>query len=147
MIQMKLSGAESLLRKFEEIKLDMADAFAAGLVAGAGPVVNDAKRNAPIKTGNLMRSYHIGTKGRNITEPQATNGAPQMVSQAGVALVAEALRRGQEAEVLAGTDVVYAPPQEFLHKPHLRPALEKNRDEINAEAKRAVQMVIKRASG
>lgn len=145
MFQMKLTGEKELLAKFEEIKLGMANAFAAALVAGANPVINATKRNAPVKTGNLMRSYHIGTKERNITEPQATDGAPQMVSQAGVAVVADMLRRSRKAEVLAGTDVEYAPPQEFLYKPHLRPALEANRDEVTAEAKRAVQMMVKRA--
>jgi len=146
MISMKLTGEKELLAKFEKIKLDMADTFAAALVAGAGPVINATKQNCPIKTGTLMRSYHIGTKTRNITEPQATNGAPQIASKGGVALVADELRRSRSAEILVGTDVVYAPPQEFLHKPHLRPALESNRGEVNAEVKRAVEMMVRKAS-
>lgn len=146
MISMKLTGEKELLAKFEKIKLDMADTFAAALLAGAGPVINATKQNCPIKTGTLMRSYHIGTKTRNITEPQATNGAPQIASKGGVALVADELRRSRSAEILVGTDVVYAPPQEFLHKPHLRPALESNRGEVNAEVKRAVEMMVRKAS-
>jgi len=146
MFTMKVTGVEKLQAKFEVIKLDMAETFAAALVAGAGPVVNATKQNAPVKTGNLMRSYHVGTKARNITEPQATDGAPQPVSKGGVAIVADTLRRGRRAEVMVGTDVVYAPVQEFLHKPHLRPALESNRGEVNAEVKRAVKMMIKRAT-
>lgn len=145
MIKMELKGEKELLRKLEQIKLDMANLFATALVVGAFPVSNAAKDNAPYKTGNLMRSYHIGTRTRDITRPQATGGEPQTPAPSGIALVEEALRRGRTAEVLVGTDVVYAPPQEFLHKPHLRPALESNRDEVHQEARRAVQSMIRNA--
>lgn len=149
MIQMKITGAKELQRKFEQIKLDMAEAYAVALIASANPVVNTTKRNTPIKTGNLMRSYHIGMKERDITAPQpeGDGAAPREMPVAGgsVQLIADKLRRGRTVEVLIGTDVVYAPPQEFLYKPHLRPALESNRDEVNAEARRAVQMMIKKA--
>lgn len=147
MIQMRLTGAAELEAKFAEIRLDMARTLAAALIAGAQVIINATKEAAPVKTGNLMRSYHIGTVGRNITEPQATDGAPQPVSAAGVAAVADMLRRSREARVLEGTDVEYAPPQEFLHKPHLRPALEGNRAEVRAEVRRAIVMMIRKAAG
>jgi len=150
MISMKLTGEKALLAKFEKIKLDMANMFAAALVAGAGPVVNGTKRDCPIKTGNLMRSYHVGTKKRNITlpQPKGDGKVPRSTPAApgGIKLVADELRRSRSATVLVGTDVVYAPPQEFLHKPHLRPALESNRGEVNAEVKRAVAMMIRKES-
>jgi len=151
MFTMKVTGVEKLQAKFAAIKLDMAETFAAALVAGANPVVNATKQNCPAiaprnSTGNLRRSYHIGTKQRNITEPQATDGAPQIPSRGGIAGVADTLRRGRKAEVLVGTDVVYAPVQEFLYTPHLRPALESNRGEVNAEVKRAIKMMLKRAT-
>ena len=146
MIKMRVTGVKELMAVFERLKLDMAKTYAAALVAGANPVVNATKQNAPVKTGTLMRSYHIGTKERNITEPQATDGAPQPVSRAGVAAVAEELGRGRTVAVLVGTDVEYAPPQEFLYTPHLRPALESNRVEVKAEVRRAVQMMIRKAA-
>jgi len=146
MFAMKVTGVEKSQAKFEAIKLDMAETFAAALIAGAGPVVNTTKQTVKVVSGTLMRSYHIGTKTRNITEPQATDGAPQPVSKGGVAVVADTLRRGRTAEVLVGTDVVYAPVQEFLYTPHLRPALESNRGEVNAEVKRAIKMMLKRAA-
>ena len=150
MFTMKVTGVEKLQAKFEKIKFDMAEMYAAALLAGAGPVVNATKNNAPVITGNLMRSYHIGTSKRNITQiqPKSDGTVPrEMPAVAGsVALVADILRRGRRAEVMVGTDVVYAPVQEFLHKAHLRPALESNRGEVNAEVKRAVKMMLKRAA-
>jgi hypothetical protein len=146
MIKMRVTGVKELQAKFERIKLDMADTYAAALVAGAYPVINATKNGAPYKSGTLRRSYHIGTKSRDITKPQAADGMPQPVSRGGVAVVADGLRRGRTVEVLVGTDVEYAPPQEFLHKPHLRPALEANRGEVRAEVRRAIQMMIKKAT-
>jgi len=62
-----------------------------------------------------------------------------------VQAVAIALEKAGKANILAGTDVVYAPVQEFLHKAFLRPALDNNRKEVDDEVKRAVAMVIKAA--
>jgi Bacteriophage HK97-gp10, putative tail-component len=145
MFKMELRGEKKLLETLRQLKIDGAKAMAGALIAGALPVVNAAKDKAPYKTGNLMRSYHVGTKTRDITAPQATDGAPQIPAAGAVTSLASELERGRKAEVLVGTDVVYAPPQEFLHKPHLRPALEENRDKVNAEAKRAIQSMIKNA--
>jgi len=144
MIRMEVKGADKLMAKFEKIKAEMYKGFGAALLAGAFPVSNDAKENAPYLTGNLRRSYHIGTKTRDITKPQATDGAYQPVDMSAVSQVANSLKTRGKAEILVGTDVVYAPPQEFLHKPHLRPALDNNRKEVNDEVKRAVQMLVKK---
>ena len=62
MIRMEVRGAKELQAKFEQIKADMHKGFAAALLAGAFPVSNAAKDGAPYVTGNLRRSYHIGTK-------------------------------------------------------------------------------------
>ena len=150
MFTMKVTGVEKLQAKFEKIKFDMAEMYAAALLAGAGPVINTTKQTVKVVSGNLMRSYHIGTSKRDITQKQpdsdGTEPREMPVLAGSVALVADTLRRGRRAEVMVGTDVVYAPVQEFLHKPHLRPALESNRGEVNAEVKRAIKMMIKRAA-
>ena len=150
MIKMQVTGVKELQAKFERIKLDMANTYAAALLAGVNPVINTTKNTVKVVTGNLMRSYHIGTKKRDITQkqPDSDGTAPrEMPALPGsVPLIADELRRGRTVEVLVGTDVVYAPPQEFLHKPHLRPALEANRGEVRAEVRRAIQMIIKKAT-
>ena len=146
MIEMRVTGAEELKAKFAQIKADMWKGFGAALLAGAFPVSNAAKELAPYLTGNLRRSYHIGTPTKDITKPQGTDGAPQTPDMSAVSTIGETLRKTGKAQVLVGTDVVYGPVQEFLHKPHLRPALDNNRAEVEAETKRAVKMVLDKAS-
>jgi len=67
MIEMKVTGADTLMTKFEAIKADMYKGLAAALVAGGFVVTNDAKRLAAYLTGNMRRSIHLGTETRDIT--------------------------------------------------------------------------------
>ena len=145
MIEMKVEGTATMLAKFKQIKAEMYKGFAAALLAGSFPVSNAAKTNAAYVTGNMRRSIHVGTKDRDITKPQATDGAPQIPDMSVVATVARDLQTTGKAKILAGTDVEYAPVQEFLHKAFLRPALDNNRKEVEDEVKRAVKMVIEKA--
>ena len=157
MIEMKVTGGAELMKKFQSIKAEMYKGFGAALLAGSFPVSNAAKELAPKKSGNLARSIHIGTKTKNITEPQPdADGLTmrQMPADMGaVATVGNSLKNTGKAEVLIGTDVVYAGVQEFTeydHKigfsPYLRPAIDSNRKEVEDEVKRAVKMVIAKAS-
>ena len=158
MIEMKVTGADTLMKKFQSIKAEMYKGFAAALLAGSFPVSNAAKELAPKLSGNLARSIHIGTKEKNITEPQPDSDGlvmRQMPADMGtVATVGNSLKNTGKAEVLVGTDVDYAMVQEFTedlkHKrgfsPYLRPALDNNRKEVHDEVKRAVKMVIDKAS-
>ena len=145
MIRMEVRDADKLMAKFEQIKADMYKGLAAALVAGGFVVTNDAKELAAYLTGNMRRSIHLGTETRDITKPQATDGAPQIPDMSVVATVARDLQTTGKAKILAGTDVEYAPVQEFLHKAFLRPALDNNRKEVEDEVKRAVKMVIEKA--
>ena len=146
MIRMEVKGANELMAKFEKIKADMYKGFAAALLAGAFPVSNDAKTNAAYLTGNMRRSIHIGTKTKDITKPQGSDGAAQQADMSVVGSVANKLKTTGKAELLVGTDVVYAPVREFLHKAFLRPALDNNKQEVRDEVKRAVKMVIDKAA-
>ena len=150
MIEMKVTGADTLMKKFQAIKADMYKGLAAALLAGSFPVSNAAKTNAAYVTGNMRRSIHVGTKTRDITQPQPDSDGltiRQMpADMSAVATVANRLKTTGKAEVLVGTDVVYAPTQEFLHKAFLRPALDNNKQEVQDEVKRAVKMVIDKAS-
>ena len=158
MIQMKVTGANELMAKFEKIKAAMYKGFAAALVAGAFPVSNDAKRLAPKLSGNLARSIHIATKKADITMPQPkSDGLTIKHTEASLAgreidSIASKLRSKGKAEVLVGTNVVYARVQEYTaahHKigtsPYLRPALDNNKAEVKAEIQRAVKMIIDKA--
>ena len=157
MIEMKVTGADTLMKKFQAIKADMYKGLAAALLAGSFPVSNAAKELAPKKSGNLARSIHIGTPTGNITEPQPDSDGlnmRQMPASAGeVAKVGKLLEKTGLAIVLVGTDVDYAMTQEFIrvsHKigfsPYLRPALDNNREAVQAETRLAVKMVIAKAS-
>jgi len=146
---LEVRGVKELQAAFDAIKADMYEGLAAALLAGAMPVNNAAKTLAPYKTGNLMRSYHVGLDDRDITAPQNDAEAAPRMTPAEPGAVREMARRLRErgiVRVLVGTDVEYAPVQEFLNKPHLRPALEQNRGEVQQEVNRAIAQVIKKAA-
>ena len=157
MIEMRVTGAEELKKKFAQIKADMWKGFGAALLAGAFPVSNAAKELAPKKSGNLARSIHIGTLTGNITEPQPKSDGltmRQMPVDAGkVAEVGQILKKTGFAVVLVGTDVEYAGVQEFSEglkheigfTPYLRPALDNHRMDVQTETRLAVAMVVKKA--
>ena len=145
MIRMKLDGAKELKAKFEAIKKDMFEALAAGLVAGGFPILNATKDGAPYLSGNLARSYHMGTESQEVTPPQVTDTSPQPVNRSAVAAMAADLRKTGKTKLLIGTDVEYAPPQEFIYTPHLRPALDGHRKDVPIEASRAIKQVIQKA--
>jgi len=118
LIRMEVRGTEQLKAKFGQIKAEMYKGFAAALLAGAFPVSNAAKTNAPWVTGNLRRSIHIGTKTEDITPPQPDSDGltiRQMPAIPGaVTKVGDKLKKTGKAEILVGTDVVYARIEEFL---------------------------------
>ena len=149
MIEMRVTGAEELKKKFAQIKADMWKGFGAALLAGAFPVSNAAKEKCRKLTGNCARSIHIGSLTGDITAPQPKSDGltmRQMPANAGeVAKVGKLLEKTGFAVVLVGTDVVYAPTQEFLHKPYLRPALDNHRMDVQTETRLAVAMVVKKA--
>ena len=158
MIEMKVTGADTLMKKFQEIKADMYKGFGAALLAGAFPVSNAAKELAPKLSGNLARSIHIGTPTKDITKPQPKSDGLTMrqmpADMSAVSSVGNTLKATGKAEVLVGTDVEYAGVQEFSEglkheigfTPYLRPAIDNNRKEVEDEVKRAVKMVLDKAS-
>ena len=150
MIEMRVTGAEELKAKFAQIKADMWKGFGAALLAGAFPVSNAAKEKCRKLTGNCARSIHLGTDDGDITPIQPASDGLSMrqmpVIQGAVDKVGRKLKTTGKAAVLCGTDVVYAPNIEFLIEAFLRPALDENRGEVEADTKRAVKMVLDKAS-
>ena len=158
MIRMEVRGADKLMTKFKQIKAEMYKGFAAALVAGAFPVSNDAKRLAPKLSGNLARSIHIATKTADITKPErkgSGGGAEAGIrSTREIQRIADTLKKKGKAELFVGTNVVYARVQEFHEdlkhqigfSPYLRPAIDNNKQEVRDEVKRAVKMVLAKAT-
>jgi hypothetical protein len=160
MISFKVTGVDKVVAALKQAGVDIADAFAVGLVSGAMPVNTDAKRKAPYKTGTLKKSIHIGLGNaqgdlqRNVTDPDATEGAPSMPRSDAFRAIADELRREGRAVVTVGTNVVYAASQEYLWErlgpgphgtntgPYLRPALDDNRSRIGKEVGDATRAVI-----
>jgi len=148
MIEMKVTGASELMAKFNVIKDEMYKGFGAALLAGSFPVSNAAKDKCRKVTGNCARSIHLGSEDGDITPIQPESDGLSMrqmpVIQGAVEKVGNRLKTTGKAAVLCGTDVVYAPTIEFLIEAFLRPALDENRAEVDADTKRAVQMLIKK---
>jgi len=144
MLKMKVTGMKELQKKFAKLNGELVKGMAASLIAGSFVISNAAKTDAPYLTGNLRRSIHTEVKGGYVTKPQKVNGEPQMVQSGAVERVAAMMRKGlEEAELVIGTDVIYAAAQEFLHNhPYLRPALDNNRREVAKEVGRAMRQVV-----
>ena len=145
MIKMEVLGSEALIKAMNNAGLNINRTFAAALVAGCFVISNDAKDRCRYKTGNARRSIHIGYEGGNVTPVQATDGAPTPVTPGVVARIANDLDRGVKVELLIGTEVWYTWGLEFIYGyPFLRPALDENRREVNAEIKRALQSALRK---
>lgn len=147
MIELRVTGVKELQEKFAQLQIDFEQAVAGALVAGCFPVSNDAKRRCRYKTGNARRSIHIGTKDTDVTRVQKMDGEYTPVCPGAVESVRRMLQSGGRAELFVGTDVSYTWNLEFVYGyPFLRPALDENRDEVNREARRALEQVIRKAA-
>ena len=119
------------------------------LVSGGLLIVNEAKRLAPYKRGNLRRSIHVGGEGvSGGLEGQTT----------GTDIGGQASGRDW-AEVSVGTNVEYAARREFgfagadrlgrvYHDPatpYLRPAVESEKGAVQKEIAGAVRAQLRKA--
>jgi phage gpG-like protein len=91
------------------------------LAVGALQIANAAKEKAPVKTGNLKRSIHIG--GHTDIDPQM---ASDLAESGGHDLGRVGHYANHQVRVLIGTDLIYARIQEYggtieaKHAPYLR---------------------------
>jgi HK97 gp10 family phage protein len=149
-MRLEIKGLPELLRKLQRLGGDVENAVAASLMASALTVAGDAKRRAPVKTGNLSRSITAtGAQDGAITDTAGGPLPPQSVEG-----LAQQLRNGGQAEAYVATNVVYAATQEFMpyehahgESPYLRPALDENRDEVERIFRNGLQQVIRKAGG
>lgn len=141
----KVTGSKSLDRKFDKLgTVGKGRALERALVAGALPIQNEAKRLAPKLSGNLARSLHIG--GHEDLNP----GGQGAIDTTGAG-VPDPEIGADRAAIYMGTDVIYAPPQEFgtedmPAQPFMRPAFDTQRKtavkETGAALRELIQAVI-----
>ena len=116
MINFKMHGATQAAKKFKKIQTDFEHKLGVATKAAAKKVESDAKTLAPYKTGTLRRSI--------------TTSDP--------------IKSGGDVYCKVGTDVEYAPYQEYgtsripAH-PYLHPALDANKGEIAEKIRDALK--------
>lgn len=138
-VRIKIKGDKELQRTLRKINADVRNkAQEAAVLSAALIVVNDAKRKAPVLTGTLRRSIHIGGNTGKTPDFQPTPEAPELPRPE---------RRGNAVVVFVGTNVPYAARIEFgfagqdslgrtysqAAKPYLRPALDNNLNKVIQE--------------
>lgn len=144
MASFTISGDKALLKKLSTLT-DAVRGRAAerALVSGALIIQNAAKQAAPVETGNLRRSIHIGGhddlgEGGNIIDRAGTH-------------VPNPIIRHDEVAVFVGTDINYAAAVEFgsqhqRAQPYLRPALDENKRAVQQEISDAYRDLIEAAA-
>jgi len=124
-------------------KLDAAfqgKALGGAVTAGAFLIVNQAKINAPYKSGTLKRSLHIGG---------ATNLTPDFAetanNEAEYGDIGGKEESRTEATRIVGTNIIYARRQEYTHPTksgYLRRAYESEKDAALKEVRLALRDII-----
>ena len=170
MISFKVTGVDKVVAALKQAGLDIAEAFASGLISGALIVTNDAKIHAPFKLGDLRRSIHVGRGTAtgdvtsNVTDPEKSEGAAPLANSGtyksqGYADIVKDLRTGSRSVVTVGTKVPYAARLEFGYKgpdslgrkfnqkarPYMRPAIDNNHAKVSREVSAATRAIIAKA--
>lgn len=135
---MAVKGLKELERKFKQLDKALQErTMENAVLSGALLVMNAAIQKCPRKSGNLVRSIHIGGH---------ANLADTTGSDIGLG------ERGKEyLELLVGTDVAYAPYVEFgtkkqTAKPYLRPAFDEQQNKAKQEIQDALWQQINNVS-
>jgi HK97 gp10 family phage protein len=142
-VNMKLVGAASLKGKLAKMSAAMGEGFELAVIAGALVVMNDAKKAAPYKTGNLRGSIHIGEV-MGLGQGGKTEGTDIGGKEVGL----------NKVKVDVGTNVIYAAMQEFGGStptggtipphPYLRPALDNNKEKVKIAMSSALRNILGR---
>jgi hypothetical protein len=132
---------KALLAAFNRLdKALQGKALGGALEAGAMLIVNQAKEDAPYKSGTLKRSLHIG--GRTSLTPDYSQTAGNKAEYGDI--------RGNEESTttavrLIGTNLVYARKQEYTHPTkagYLRRAYDSEKSAVVVEVKEALADII-----
>jgi len=136
-ISIKVTGDRELIAKLKKLGDQTGGRMLeTAVVSGALLVQNEAKRLAPVKTGNLRRSIHVGGHSEESELADSTGSDIEGSSHS-----------ASEAHVLVGTNVEYGTYQEFgtskiPARPYLRPALDEQADAVQTEIREALKDLI-----
>jgi len=126
------------LKKLDKSKVE--ELLTASLVSGALLIANKAKELAPIRTGTLRRSIHVG--GHTELTPDYGDGAGY-----------EDLGEPGSLRAIVGTNLEYAPYQEYgtsrgvpAH-PYMKPAMDTERDNVLKEIGAAFEELVTKQVG
>lgn len=125
-----------------------AERMEAAGISGAMKIVNEAKRNAPVLSGTLRRSIHVGG------HTMETGGLPEGVKDLGKGEMS-----AQKVNIRVGTDLEYAARIEYgftgadsrgRHynqppKPYLRAAFDEHKSAAVKEVGAALKILIEKA--
>ena len=119
----------------------------AALVSGALLIANQAKKNAPIKSGSLRRSIHVGGHTDKTPDYDPSSDLEKYGAKYGDLGEPGSLR------AIVGTNLEYAPYQEYgtsrgvpAH-PYMKPAMDTERDNVLKEIGAAFEELVAKQVG
>lgn len=160
-ITVSIKGGPELAAKLKKLSDNVAGkALENAVVSGALLIQNAAKKKAPVQTGNLRRSLHIGgyTEKSDIGKGAET-GLIEIKTKTGKSFKRKRYKgttgtdvggnksSRNSAEVLVGTNVEYAAMLEFgiskmTPRPYLRPALDEKANAVAKEIGKALKILL-----
>lgn len=140
-------GTKELMAKFNKLgEAARGKALENSLVDGGLLISNSAKKKAPYKTGTLKRSIHVGGHTAESSPGFTPDDVSGEYSDIGGNKTTET-----SAQVLVGTNLTYAPHQEYgtskmAARPYLRPALDEEKENVKDEIGAALKVLIDKAA-
>lgn len=113
MASIELQGVDEILNKLQSIGVNVGKLENKALRNAAKPVLEDAKVNAPVRTGKLK-------KGLKIT---------RVKKKEGVKYILVGVDRGDNSEIFYGKFIEFG-TSKMTARPFMQPAYEKNKDNI-----------------
>ena len=140
-------GIDELQRKLGKLTdVGKADNLRLALSSGGLLIANRAKQLAPIITGTLRRSIHVGGFTQLNADFRPGGDAGGAYTDLG-----DGPGSGRMASVLIGTNLVYAAPVEMgtsrrAAKPYLRPAFDQEKQAAQTEVAAALKVLVEKAA-
>ncbi|MCD2347187.1 HK97-gp10 family putative phage morphogenesis protein [Clostridium guangxiense] len=113
MAEIELTGVDEILNRLQQMGENVGRLENKALKNAAGPVLEDAKANVPIRTGKLKEGLKIG----------------KIKNKDGVKYILVGVDRGDNSEIFYGKFIEFGTSKRAAH-PFLQPAYEKNKNRI-----------------
>nr|WP_269144114.1 HK97-gp10 family putative phage morphogenesis protein [Clostridium guangxiense] len=111
--EIELTGVDEILNRLQQMGENVGRLENKALKNAAGPVLEDAKANVPIRTGKLKEGLKIG----------------KIKNKDGVKYILVGVDRGDNSEIFYGKFIEFGTSKRAAH-PFLQPAYEKNKNRI-----------------